>query len=132
MSSGLCWVDDPAKVSGRTLPLSQLVQQTSHLTLFLTDALIAGLAPDRGLYVPERILQLRLPTKPPVTLADTAAWVLAPYFGGSVLRNALPALCARAYDFDAPLVPLVRSTAATTTYWSCSTARPTPTRWTTT
>ncbi|HEY1136161.1 MAG TPA: threonine synthase [Xanthomonadaceae bacterium] len=72
----------------------------------IDDALIAGLAPDGGLYVPERILQLTPPTTPPATLADTAAWVLAPYFAGSVLRDALPALCARAYDFDAPLVPL--------------------------
>ena len=72
----------------------------------IDDALIAGLAPDGGLYVPERILQLTLPAKPPASLAETAAWVLAPYFGGSALREALPALCARAYDFDAPLVPL--------------------------
>jgi threonine synthase len=72
----------------------------------IDDALIAGLAPDGGLYVPERILQLTPPTTPPATLADTAAWVLAPYFAGSVLRDVLPALCARAYDFDAPLVPL--------------------------
>ena len=72
----------------------------------IDDALIAGLAPDGGLYVPERILQLTPPTTPPATLADTATWVLAPYFAGSVLRDALPALCARAYNFDAPLVPL--------------------------
>ena len=36
-----------------------------------------ALAPDGGLYVPERILQLTPPTTPPATLADTAAWVLA-------------------------------------------------------
>ncbi|MBL8262438.1 MAG: threonine synthase [Xanthomonadaceae bacterium] len=73
----------------------------------IDDALIAGLAPDGGLYVPERILQLTPPATPPATLADTASWVLAPYFTGSALRDVLPALCARAYDFDAPLVPLL-------------------------
>jgi threonine synthase len=37
------------------------------------------------------------------TLAQSAAAVLAPYFVDSRLRDALPDLCARAYDFEAPL-----------------------------
>lgn len=87
-------------------PLSFVSTRQGTAPTPIDDALIAGLAPDGGLYVPERLLQLTLPAKPPATLAETAAWVLAPYFGGSVLREALPTLCARAYDFDAPLVPL--------------------------
>ncbi len=72
----------------------------------IDDALIAGLAPDGGLYVPERIPAFEGGCSPSMTLADTATRVLAPYFAGSRLRDALPAICARAYDFDAPLVAL--------------------------
>ena len=72
----------------------------------IDDALIAGLAPDGGLYVPERIPAFEGGWLTSMTLADTAACVLAPYFAGSRLRDALPALCARAYNFDAPLVAM--------------------------
>ena len=72
----------------------------------IDDALIAGLAPDGGLYVPERIPVFKGEWSFSMSLADTAALVLAPYFVDSRLRHALPALCARAYDFDAPLVAL--------------------------
>lgn len=71
----------------------------------IDDALIAGLAPDGGLYVPQTIPQLDdgFCRSAPGRLAETAAAVLAPYFAQSALRDALPALCARAYSFDAPL-----------------------------
>ena len=71
----------------------------------IDDALVAGLAPDGGLYVPERFPRLRL-QMPPATLADTATAVLAPWFEGSRLQDRLPAMCARAFAFDAPLRPL--------------------------
>src|SRR5690606_34981726 len=71
----------------------------------IDEALVAGLAPDGGLYVPERFPQLRLQA-PPATLADTATAVLEPWFEGSKLRHRLPAMCARAFAFDAPLRPL--------------------------
>jgi threonine synthase len=68
-------------------------------------ALIAGLAPDGGLYVPETVptLPASLVRMPSPSLAQTASEALAPYFIESSLRDALPALCARAFDFDAPL-----------------------------
>lgn len=72
----------------------------------IDDALIAGLAPDGGLYVPEWIPAFEGGHSPSTTLAETAAQVLAPYFVASRLRDALPALCARAYDFDAPLIAM--------------------------
>lgn len=72
----------------------------------IDDALIAGLAPDGGLYVPERIPAFEGASIAPTSLADTATRVLAPYFAASRLREALPSLCARAYDFDAPLVSM--------------------------
>lgn len=72
----------------------------------IDDALIAGLAPDGGLYVPEQIPAFENFATATSSLADTAARVLAPYFEESRLRDVLPALCERAYDFDAPLVAM--------------------------
>lgn len=72
----------------------------------IDDALIAGLAPDGGLYVPEHIPSFARGNAAETSLAATATEVLAPYFAESQLREALPALCARAYNFDAPLVPM--------------------------
>ena len=70
----------------------------------IDDALIAGLAPDGGLYVPDFVPRVELAAGR--TLAETATCVLAPYFAQSMLRDALPTLCARAYNFEAPSVPL--------------------------
>jgi threonine synthase len=75
----------------------------------LGEAIAAGLAPDGGLYVPER-----LPTLdpgafgPPSGLAATATTLLAPFFAGDALADALPAICAEAFTFEAPLRPLGR------------------------
>lgn len=70
----------------------------------IAAALAAGLAPDGGLYVPDAI-----PAAPPIDadagLAATAATLLAPYFEGSALADALPAICADAFAFPAPLIP---------------------------
>ena len=65
-------------------------------------ALVAGLAPDGGLYVPETIPPV-MPVAPHGTLAETAHAVLAPYFAGSMLREDLAAICAQAFCFDAPI-----------------------------
>jgi threonine synthase len=75
----------------------------------LSEAIAAGLAPDGGLYVPER-----LPTIDPAAfdphgdLAATAASLLAPFFAGDALADELPAICVEAFTFDAPLRPLAR------------------------
>ncbi|PBJ83910.1 threonine synthase [Lysobacteraceae bacterium NML93-0399] len=68
-------------------------------------ALVAGLAPDGGLYVPESIPALDLAT-PRATLAETAHACLAPWFAGSRIEATLADLCAHAFAFDAPLRPL--------------------------
>lgn len=73
----------------------------------LSAAIAAGLAPDGGLYVPES-----LPRFAPrdfdgcATLPDIAAHLIAPFFAGDALAAQLPAICAAAFDFTAPLVPL--------------------------
>jgi len=71
----------------------------------IDDALVAGLAPDGGLYVPERIPGSAAMAVE-ATLADTAQRMLAPYFAQSSLRERLADLCTEAFSFDAPLRPL--------------------------
>ncbi len=90
-----------------TVPSSNFVStRGSTPSTAIDDALIAGLALDGGLYVPAQIPAFEGEWSSSMTLADTATRVLAPYFAGSRLRDALPAICARAYDFDAPLMAM--------------------------
>ncbi|HET7843138.1 MAG TPA: pyridoxal-phosphate dependent enzyme, partial [Xanthomonadales bacterium] len=70
----------------------------------LSEAIAAGLAPDGGLYVPEALP--RFDDARGATLADTAIGLLAPFFAGDALAPHLEALCAHAFAFEAPLVPL--------------------------
>jgi threonine synthase len=69
------------------------------------SAMLAGLAPDGGLYVPERF-----PPADPAAgardepLAATAARLLVPFFAGDALAGELKAICAEALDFPTPLV----------------------------
>jgi threonine synthase len=69
----------------------------------LSEAIAAGLAPDGGLYVPETMPHLDADGfDPHGSLADTAATLLAPFFAGDPLADALPAICAEALDFPVP------------------------------
>ena len=71
-------------------------------------ALAAGLAPDGGLYVPQALPQLELSDfDGAITLAEIGLPLLAPFFEGDELLRDLPAICAQAFDFETPLVPLV-------------------------
>ena len=71
----------------------------------LSQAIAAGLAPDGGLYVPQTLPAART-LQPGASLAATAADLLAPFFAGDALHDALPVICASAFDFAAPLQPL--------------------------
>ena len=73
------------------------------------EAITLGLAADGGLYVPERIPRIDpavLASGGPRSLPAVAAAILRPYFADAALD--LPAICAAAFDFPAPLVPLSR------------------------
>ncbi|HEX8777329.1 MAG TPA: threonine synthase [Rhodanobacter sp.] len=73
----------------------------------LSAAIATGLAPDGGLYVPERLPTLAAADFDPAgTLADTAVTLLAPFFAGDPLASELSAICAEALDFPVPLRPL--------------------------
>lgn len=79
----------------------------------LDEAIAAGLAPDGGLYVPERLPRIDPSAfDPHGDLAATATTLLTPFFGDGVLAEALPAICAEAFAFDAPLRPLARADAS--------------------
>ncbi len=71
----------------------------------LAGALRAGLAPDGGLYVPERIPSIAIETLVHNTdLPETATTLLAPYFFRSELENELPRICREALDLPLPLI----------------------------
>ena len=68
-------------------------------------AMLAGLAPDGGLYVPERFPLLRPDAfAPDAELAAAAATLLAPFLAGDRLAEHLEGICADALDFPVPLV----------------------------
>jgi len=78
------------------------VAQTS-----LSDAILAGLAADGGLFVPASLPQLDASAFAGAhSMSAVAQRLLAPFFDGDRLASALPDLCSHAYAFDAPLVPL--------------------------
>jgi len=75
-------------------------------------AMEAGLAPDGGLYVPEKLPRFSeefpsgVPDRllNPEALPELAARVLAPFFRGDALSDDLPAICKGAFSFPIPLV----------------------------
>lgn len=69
-------------------------------------ALMRGLAPDGGLYLPRPVLPLPAGWQASRSLPDLATLVLPPYLG--VEREALEPLLQAALDFPLPLVPLAR------------------------
>ena len=69
------------------------------------EAMLAGLAPDGGLYVPESYPAIdaeRISSD--AALADTAAGLLAPFCAGDPLAADLDEICREALDFPTPLV----------------------------
>ncbi|MDE3155142.1 MAG: threonine synthase [Acidobacteriota bacterium] len=75
----------------------------------LRTALFDGLAPDGGLYLPERLDPLPaawIAARPGAALPDTAAGVLRPFTAGAIDEAALAALVGDALDFPIPLVPI--------------------------
>ena len=87
-------------------------------TTGFAQALLKGLAPDGGLYVPQQwpvhqaaalCERIALPPEQYLTAAGLArigALFLAPLVEGSELAGQLPAITAQAFSFPAPLVPL--------------------------
>ena len=73
----------------------------------LRSALLAGLAPDGGLYVPESMPRLPLGDFDNCsTLEDVAARLLRPLFKGDEFASELDGICSRSLDIDTPMVPI--------------------------
>ena len=75
--------------------------------VLLSQALANGIAPDGGLYVPERFPHFVARQFEGVEeLPDVATRLLAPFADGDPLASELEAICKEAFNFPAPLVPL--------------------------
>jgi threonine synthase len=73
----------------------------------IAGAIINGIAPDGGLYVPESWpAAADFPAAPPVGVAEIGVRLLRPFFAGSALEPALPVLAGEAFDFPLPVTPL--------------------------
>src|ERR1044072_9094021 len=85
--------------------------RASSPPLGLSEAIQTGLAPDGGLYVPERFPKFvkgdfdRLES-----LSDIAERFLAPFFEDDQLSVNLPVICREAFNFPVPLVELDETT----------------------
>lgn len=69
----------------------------------LGEALVTGLAPDGGLYIPERIPVRDFRGYSSSSYPSLAADVLSPFFEKDPLAAELDAICASAFDFPVPL-----------------------------
>lgn len=72
----------------------------------LREAFLRGLAPDRGLYFPEKFPRLtaeEIAAFPALPYHEIAFRVLAKYTQGIVPDDTLAAMCREAYNFDIPL-----------------------------
>jgi threonine synthase len=77
----------------------------------LQAALLAGLAPDGGLYVPEVLPRRDLTEFDGATaLPDIARVFLTPFFEGDPLLADLPAICAESLDIEPPMVNIAQDT----------------------
>lgn len=72
----------------------------------LAQAIVAGLAADGGLYVPERLPRVPAGSVRCVSLPETARDLLAAFFAGDELAGHQEAIAREALDFPAPLTPL--------------------------
>ena len=89
------------------MSLSFASSRDSSARLGFSAALLQGLAPDGGLYVPTAWPQLPVPAfEGAASLPEVAARLLGPFLEGDLLAGELGALAREAFDFEAPLVPL--------------------------
>ncbi|MEZ6022107.1 MAG: threonine synthase [Hyphomonadaceae bacterium] len=78
--------------------------------VLFSEALLRGIAPDGGLYVPNQWPRFDA-RGAPGPLSGFAAKLIAPFLAGDALEAALPAITADALNFPAPLAPIEKSAA---------------------
>jgi threonine synthase len=73
----------------------------------LSDAIAQGIAPDGGLYIPEKFPAFKLTDFDGAnSLPEIAERLLAPFAEGDALAKEIPAIVRDAFNFPAPVVPL--------------------------
>jgi len=82
----------------------------------LSQAMLDGLAPDGGLFVPETfpIFNVSEFTET-LTYPDFCTKILKPFFVGDALTNKFDKLCSLAFNFDVPLKKIDSLTGAAST-----------------
>lgn len=84
------------------------------------QAVMAGLAPDGGLYLPAELPRLPdevLDAARDCQLAETAARVAAPFVGDELPPGVLEAVCADAFDLPLPVVPVAGGVHVLELFW---------------
>jgi threonine synthase len=87
--------------------MQYLSTRNSQHRVTLGDAIVKGIAPDGGLYVPERFPHF-VPRhfEGDLELSKLAPLLLEPFAEGDALAPELAQICREAFDFPVPLVPL--------------------------
>ena len=76
----------------------------------LYQAIIDGIAPDGGLYLPQRILNIDLDLlSKSVSFQEASLHMMSPFFQDDLLSEKLPDMIGRAFDFPVPLKQLSSS-----------------------
>lgn len=90
------------------------LNHNSKSTLF-QDAVIRGLASDRGLYFPEKIPKLPqsfFDNIENMSIPDIAYKIIKPYVGNQILKEKLMEIVSETLDFDFPIVEITDNIAA--------------------
>jgi threonine synthase len=90
------------------------LNHNSKSTLF-HDAVIRGLAPDRGLYFPEKIPQLPKSFFDDIenmSIPEMAYKVIKPYVGNQILKEKLMEIVSETLDFNFPIIEITENIAA--------------------
>jgi threonine synthase len=73
----------------------------------LDEALVGGIAPDGGLFLPRALPRFAADDFDGAgAIPDVAVRLLAPFFAGSTLRDELPAILGETFSFPIPVTPL--------------------------
>jgi len=84
----------------------RIVSTRSRCEVDLIGAIMQGLAPDGGLYVPDSLPRFAADDIRGDTLADIAAELIAPFFANSAIEDRLTDICTDALNFPVPLRPV--------------------------
>ncbi len=68
-----------------------------------SQAILDGLAPDGGLYVPESFPEISLTYLNNLPYSEFASRIIQPFFEGDPLFERIPEICTKSFTFDVPL-----------------------------